>query len=201
MSKFIKIVIILIIILSLGLILKKLIRIDYKKGESGNNKSIQEIEKYFLNITSYKAKIEVTVTSNKNVNFYELTQEVNLPQVATQKTLAPEDLSGIEMIYQDGKLEIKNSKYNLSKIYNDYPYISNNGLFLTSFLESYRNSEEKNIEEKDGKIKMEYKSGENKYNNTQILYINKSDLKPESIQILDVNKDCKVNILYKEIEF
>ena len=48
---------------------------------------------------------------------------------------------------------------------------------------------------------MKYKSGENKYNNTQILYINKSNLKPESIEILDVNKDCKVNILYKEIEF
>ncbi len=201
MNKWLKILIIISICLSIALILKNLIKLDYKKEESGNNKNIQEIEKYLLNISSYKAEIEVTVTSNKNVNFYKFKQEVNLPQMAKQIAVSPEDLSGIEMIYQNGTLEIKNSKYNLSKIYNDYPYVSNNQLFLTSFLEGYRNSQEKDIEEKDGKIIMSYKSEQNKYNNSQTLYINKSSIKPESLEILDVNKECKVNILYKEIEF
>ena len=202
MKKWIKFIIILIlIIVAIFFIFNKFVKLDYKNTESGNNKSIKEIEEYFLNVNSYTAKIKVTVTSNKNVNFYELTQEVKLPQTARQVANLPEELSGVEMIYKDGVLEIKNSKYNLTKIYKDYPYVSNNQLFLTSFLEGYRNSEEKQIEEKDNRIKMQYKSGTNKYNNTQVLYINKTNLKPESLDILDVNKDCKVNILYKEIEF
>ena len=202
MKKWAKIVIVSILILiCIGFCLKKFIKSDYKNVESGNNKDIKEIEEYFLNVNSYSAKIKVTVTSNKNVNFYELTQEVELPQMAKQIANSPEELSGVEMMYKDGTLEIKNSKYNLTKIYKDYPYISNNQLFLTSFIEGYRNSEEKQIKEKDNRIEMKYTSGVNKYNNTQVLYINKTNLKPESLEILDVNKDCKVNILYKEIEF
>lgn len=202
MKKWIKILIIVLVILCvLGFILKKLVRLDYKKSENGNNKSIQEIEQYILNIESYKANLYITVTSNKNVNFYDITQEVKLPDMAKQVATSPEDLAGVEMIYKDGNLEIKNSKHNLTKIYNNYPYISNNGLFLTSFIEGYKSSEEKEIIEKEEQIEMKYKSGQNKYNSIQTLYINKSNLKPVSMQILDMNKDCKVNIEYKEIEF
>lgn len=198
---FICVVIILILILSVVLIKEKVIKKDYKNNKIGNNKSIQEIEQYILNIESYRANIHITVTSNKNVNFYDITQEVKLPDMAKQIATSPEDLAGVEMIYQNGTLEIKNSKYNLSKIYNNYPYVANNELFLTSFLEGYNASGEKEIEEKENQIIMSYKSGQNKYNNIQALYINKATLMPESLQILDINKDCKVNIEYKEIEF
>ena len=202
MKKWFKFVILIILIVLIALIFfKKLLKRDYKNEEIGNNKSIQEIEQYILGIESYKADIHITVTSNKNVNFYDFTQEVKLPDMARQIATSPEDLAGIEMIYQNGTLEIKNSKYNLSKIYNDYPYVSNNGLFLTSFLDGYRSSENKQIEEKESQIVMNYKSEKNKYNSIQTLYINKATLRPESLQILDVNKECKVNIEYKEIEF
>ena len=39
-----------------------------------------------------------------------------------------------------------------------------------------------------------------KYNNEQKLYINKSTLLPENMQILNINNDTKVDILYNEIE-
>lgn len=200
MNRLKKLIIFFIVIIIAGAISIILINFNYKNEQNGNNKNIQEIEEYFLNINEYNAKIQVTVTSNKNVNFYELSQEVKENKRAKQIANSPEDISGIEMSYENGILQVKNSKYNLTKIYNDYPYISNNQLFLTSFLEGYKSTEEKKIEEKEDKIIMSYKSGENKYNNTQVLYINKISLKPESLEILDVNKDCKVNILYKEIE-
>ena len=44
---------------------------NYKKVQIGNNisdKTLQEIEEYILNISSYDAEIEVTVESNKNTN-------------------------------------------------------------------------------------------------------------------------------------
>ena len=54
MKKYIKyIIIIFLIIILLGLI-KISLQKDYKKVESGNNKSIKEIEEYILNITSYQ---------------------------------------------------------------------------------------------------------------------------------------------------
>ena len=201
MKKWIKFFILLIILVYIILVCKKIIKNNYKKEETGNNKNIEEIEQYILNIESYKANIHITVTSNKNVNFYDFTQEVKVPEMERQIATSPEELAGVEILYENGALQIKNSKYNLSKIYDNYPYVSNNQLFLTSFLEGYRNAGEKEIEEKENHIIMSYKSGQNKYNSLQTLYINKGSLRPESLQIMDINKDCKVNIEYKEIEF
>ena len=200
MNKWIKIILILTIIFCISLILRNFIKSNYKTEESGNNKSIKEIEEYILNINSYKAKIEVTITSNKNVNFYTLEQEVKFPQTVIQIATSPEDLKGIKFIYKDGILEISNTKYNLAKIYKDYPYISNNVLFLTNFIEKYKNAEKKDIIEKNNKIEMSYESKINKYNHKQKLYINKATLLPENLQVYDINNDCKVDIVYKEIE-
>ena len=44
---------------------------DYKNINIGNNisnKTLDEVEDYILNISSYKAKLEVTINSNKNTN-------------------------------------------------------------------------------------------------------------------------------------
>ena len=201
MNKWIKILIIVVAICSILLILKNFIKTNYKKEESGNNKNIKEIEEYILNINSYKAKIKVTVKSNKNVNFYEFEQEVKFPQTATQIATSPESLEGVKIAYKDGILEITNTQFNLSKIYKDYPYVSDNIMFLTSFLEEYKTSENKEIIEENNKIVMSYKKEKNKYTNKQKLYINKSTLKPESLQIYDINNDCRVDIVYNEIEF
>ena len=201
MNKWIKILIIVVAICSILLILKNFIKTNYKKEESGNNKNIKEIEEYILNINSYKAKIKVTVKSNKNVNFYEFEQEVKFPQTATQIATSPESLEGVKIAYKDGILEITNTQFNLSKIYKDYPYVSDNIMFLTSFLEGYKTAEDKEIIEENDKIVMSYKKEKNKYTNKQKLYINKSTLKPENLQIYDINNDCRVDIVYNEIEF
>ena len=73
-------------------------------------------------------------------------------------------------------------------------------MFLTSFIEGYRNAENKEIKEANNKIELSYETKKNKYNNKQKLYINKSSLLPENLQILNINNDTKVDILYKEIE-
>ena len=55
-------------------------RKDYKNINIGNNisnKTLDDVEEYILNISSYKAKLEVTINSNKNTNKYILTQVHN----------------------------------------------------------------------------------------------------------------------------
>lgn len=190
------------VFLAIGNIIKiqKIGKKDYKKDENGNTKNIKEIEQYILNVNSYKAKIKITVKSNKNVNFYELMQEVKTNNETKQIALSPKDLEGIEISYKDGTIEVKNTRYNLTTIYKNYPYISDNSMYLTSFIEGYKKAENKEIKEVDNKIELSYETKKNKYNNKQKLYINKSTLLPENMQILNINNDTKVDILYNEIE-
>ncbi len=200
MGKWFKILAFIIIVIITLLICNFFIKTNYKTKESGNNKSIQEIEQYILNVTSYKAKIKVTVSSNKNANFYEFEQEVRGQSYSRQLALSPDSLSGMEIIYENGVITLQNTKYNLSQIYENYPYISTNSLFLTSFIEGYRNADEKEITQEDEKIQMSYISKVNKYNNKQILYINKASLEPQNLQVYDINNALKVDIIYNEIE-
>ncbi len=193
------IIIILILILISVIVTKIFTNKPYKNKQSGNNKSIQEIEQYILNIKSYKAKINVQVKSNKNENNYIITQEVN-ENYEKQEVQEPNELAGLQMTYSDGNLEIKNTKLNLNKIYTGYPKISENSLFLTEFISIYDKVSNKQIKELDGKIIMDVKNEKSNYNMAQRLYINKSNLKPDKLEIIDANNNTKVYILYNEIE-
>lgn len=105
------------------------------------------------------------------------------------------------MTYANGKLEIKNTELNLSKIYENYPSLSENNLFLTQFIESYKNQEEKSITQYDeNTILMQVKTDRNRYDVWSKLYVNKEKLKPEKLEVVDNNNKIKVYILYNEIE-
>lgn len=171
---------------------------DNKNIINGNNKNIQEIEEYLLNINSYKAKIEVKVKSNKNENTYILKQQVK-DNMCTQEVIEPKSMEGTKITYKEGTLEIKNTDLNISKIYENYPYISKNSLFLNDFINEYKNNGKKEIEEKDGTIIMKIET-EERYNKKQNLYIDKQNLKPKTLEIIDMNENTRVNITYNEIE-
>ena len=117
-----------------------LIKNNYKNIKNGNNyfdKSVRGIEEYILNINSYRATIEVVVNSNKNQNKYLIEQE-HTNEFSKQIVQEPENISGVEIISKDGKIEIKNTKLNLSEIYNEYSGIYENILWLDSFIGLYK---------------------------------------------------------------
>ncbi len=197
-----KILFFLIIVMTFIITVIFFLKSNYKNNKIGNNKSIEEIESYILNIKSYKATLNVNVKNNRNENNYKIIQEVT-NEYEKQTTLEPDEIKGLEMIFKNGTLEIKNTELNLSKIYQNYPNVSENNLFLTQFLQRYKNEEEENksIEITDeNKIIMKIKTDKNKYDVTQMLYVNMKDLKPERLEILDNNNNTKVYILYSEIE-
>ena len=199
MTKKKKIILFLLIIILITILIIFFINKDYKKVETGNNKSIKEIEEYILNIKTYKANLDVTIKSNRNENKYKINQEVT-SEYEKQKILEPEEIKNLEITYKDKKLEIKNTDLNLSKIYENYPNIEENNLFLTQFIKNYQTQNEKQIEKTDENIIMQVKENKNKYNVTQKLYVNSKNLKPEKIEIFDNNNNIKVYILYNEIE-
>ena len=192
--------ILLIILLIIFFII--LSRKDYKNINIGNNisnKTLDEVEDYILNISSYKAKLEATINSNKNTNKYILTQIHNKDE-DVQEVISPANIQGLKLIYKDKTLTIKNTILDLQKVYNNYPYIESNNLWLNSFIEEYKTGKNKKIFNKDENIVMSLEiSGDSKIKYKE-LYIDTKTGKPTKLLIQDNNKKEVIYILYNEIE-
>ena len=204
--KFIKSKKFLIIVVGIAILLVIISIIFSKKsyetiniGNNNLNKTLEEVEDYILNIKEYTATIEVTVNSNKNSNKY-LIKQNHKEKNDEQEVLEPDTIKGVKLTYKDSSLIVENSNLNLEKIYNNYPYIERNILWLNSFIEEYRNSEQRNITEKNEEIVMQIKRKNDKKIATEELILDKKTLKPTKLSIMDNSKNVIVYILYNEIE-
>lgn len=174
-------------------------------GNNLSNKSNQEIEEYILNISSYEADIIMTVESNKNTTQYKLKQSYSSPNLEKQVVEEPSNIQGLETIYDGIKLTVKNTKLNLTKIYENYPYLTNNYLWLNSFIEDYKTAKKagKNyqIYEENNKIIMKVNlDNNNPYVSYKKLFIDKQNSKIEKLVVQDKNQKNLVYILYNEIK-
>ena len=181
------------------------IKNNYKKFKTGNNmsnKSIEEIEEYILNISSYAATVQVTIESNKNTNKYVLSQQYISPNKSKQIVLEPSNITGLEIEADGQKLSINNTRFNLSKIYDNYEYVVENFLNLESFIEDYKSCKETGktkLYEEDDEFVLEVEQNSNKYVFNKKLYISKATGKPTKLLINDINEKTVVYILYNEI--
>lgn len=195
--------ILIAMILTIYFFINKNNKLFNKNSNIGNNitsKSIQEIEQYILNISSYEAKLDVTVQSNKNTNKYILKQKYNSSGMEEQVVLEPSNIEGLTILYENGKITINNTKLNLQTVYDNYEYITDNNLWLNSFIKDYKEGRNKSISEDSNNIIMTVDiSGSNNYGNVKMLYINKNTGNPDKMLIQDKNQKNMVYILYNEI--
>ena len=204
-KKIIFISIIVLVVVSIVIIF--LLKTNYKNKNFGNNmsnKNLEEIEKYILDISSYTAKMDVTVESNKNTNKYVIKQTYEKNKKSKQKILEPSNIEGLEIIYEDNKLTINNAKNNLKTMYENYPNLMENCLWINSFIEDYKvekNEGKASIKEENGKVLMMTKTRNenNRYIYSKELYINKEEGKIEKLIVQDINKRNLIYILYNEI--
>lgn len=195
-----KIIIVLVLVVLIFLILFLLFRNSMSKNlKIGNNSTSQEIVNSILNINSYETKIEVEVKSNKNSNKYIIKQKYNGIEENSQEIIEPNNISGVKIVKEGKNLRLENSNLNLTSIFEDYQYISDNSLDLCSFIEDYKNNEKAQWKEKDNNIIMETSKTENKSDKHKILYIDNKSGKPLKMEIKDNNKNIAVYILYKEV--
>ena len=197
------IILIISIVIIIGLIF--FIKNNYKFSKHGNNisnKSAEEVKEYILNIESYKATMQVTVKSNKNENNYIVLQKYNKESnIFKQEILEPENIRGVQFIYDGTNLKIENTKLNLSKIYENYEYIESNDLGLVAFIEDFKKDNKSKCYEENGVITLETEvTKSNKYLLSKKLYINKEQGKIEKMEIRDMAQNVKIYILYNEIE-
>ena len=196
MNKKIRLFLIIFLIIS---ILIFFMQIAYKSIRTGNNinKSADDLIEYILNISSYEAKMEVTINSNKTTNKYVLEQYYMKPNYSKQVIKEPRNLENLEIIYDGKKIEIKNTNLGLSKFYENYNYINDNLLWLSFFIENC-NSKGYTLEFLENKIII--KSDIEKYNYKGKLYIDSRTSLPNKIEIIDNNNQNKIYIEYKEIK-
>ena len=199
-----KIIIITIIAIAIVIFVSIFFKINYKKINTGNNilnKTLDEVQEYICNINSYEATMEVTINSNKNTNKYKIKQTHDENE-DIQEILEPENVKGIKFIYKDNTLQIINTNLNLTKIYNNYPYIESNNLWLNDFLEEYKQADNENKETTENdeevvlKLEVQNEDSNIKYKE---LYLDKKTGNPTKLLIQDNNKNTVIYILYSEI--
>ena len=177
------------------------IQIAYKISNSGNN--ISKSDKFdILNISSYEALVEVQISSNKNTNKYILRQKYFKPNILKQEVIEPENIKGLTTTFDGTNLTIENKSLNLKQVYENYSYITGNNLNLICFIDEYNKTENIKEEETENEhiIQIEIKNSKNKYERFRKLYIDKKSNLPTKMEILDVNQNTIVYILYKEIK-
>lgn len=196
-KKIIFLVLTIVVLVLIFFISKKL----FKNNKSGDNMNSQEIVDYILNINSYKAKIYVEVTSNKNSNKYVINQEYNTENGDVEEIIEPSNISGVKIIKQNNTLKLENSNLNLNTIFENYNELGENCLDLSSFIKDYRDSSKSGFTEKNNQIIMNTENNEKIYNKNKSLYIDRSTLLPVKLIIKDNNQKTTINIQYNEIVF
>lgn len=170
-----------------------------KNFKTGNNKSSQDMVNDVLNIKSYNATIEVEVKSNKNQNKYIIEQSYKNENENSQEVIEPSNIKGVKIIKENGVLKLENSKLNLLSVFEDYSYLSENDLDLSSFINDYKNNKNSNYTENDNEIIIKTENINSKNKTIKKLYINKKNGKIEKMEIEDTNKKIAVYILYREV--
>ncbi len=172
------------------------LKTEYKGTYLGNN--INEVD--ILNISSYEATVEIEVISNKNQNKYIMKQQYIKENIFKQEVLEPNALKGLTITSDGNNVSIENKILDLKNVYENLGgNISN--LNLVSFISNYKNGDKNEVCETEDSIimKTEIKDSKNKYQMYQNLYLGKKTNLPTKMEILDINKNVTVYILYREI--
>lgn len=102
------------------------------------------------------------------------------------------------MIRNGNVLKLENTNLNLTSIFENYQYVADSCLDLSSFIKDYKQDQKAIWEEKDEKIIMQAES-QGTIRRQKKLYIDKKTGKPEKMELQDTNKKAVIFILYNEI--
>lgn len=195
--KFFIIIFIILILLLIFIFFRKNVANIFKNG---NTNISQENVNDILNLKSYELISKITIKSNKNENKYVIKQSYINPDYSSQEVLEPENIKGTKIIREKNQIKLENTSLNLTTIFQDYEYVSENMLDLSTFLEEYKGGKTNIKENEKEKILEVILSDNNPYVGKKILYIDKDTGKPTKMEIEDDNKNTKIHILYTEVK-
>lgn len=190
-------ILIVIIVAGIKIFTKNLV----KTNKIGNNSSSQEIVDYILNISSYEVTFDMTVYSNKNENKYTIKQQYQDENCSVQEIIEPNNITGLKIIQEPNKLTLENSKLNLSNVLENYKYIADSCIDLSTFIKEYKNDTNAIVKEENDTIIMQVASqSNNKYIKNKVLKIDRNTGNPISMEVKSDNNKTTIYILYNEVK-
>lgn len=169
---------------------------------SGNNiiRNQKELpEDIFEDLEKYEANIDVTITSNKNENVYNMTQIVD-EEDSKLVINSPENVKGLEIEIKNGNLKITNKKTNMEKIYENYKIMIDNSLFINSFIKEFQSYPSEILEKEDEIIIiLDLEKNNNTYIKSKELYLDKKTKLPKKLLIKDDVQKINTSIIYNDI--
>ena len=167
----------------------------YNTSIFGNNiiiKNENKIVDYILNnVNEYEAEIEVTIQSNKTTNTYKMKQIVS-KNYSSLEVLSTGKINGLKIEFLEGRLKIHNTELKVDKIYENYNPLMNNTLFLDTFINKFKESNNTTYTEKDNIVFEVTRLGK--------LYVDMKTAKPVKLEIKDNTKKTNICIKYNSIE-
>ena len=120
--------------------------------------------------------------------------------MSTQEVIEPSNITGIKIINDGTTLKLENTNLNLNTILENYTYLGNNCLDLSTFIEEYKKDDTASYEERESEIIMKTKSSfDNIYIKEKILHIDKRTGMPKQMEIKDNKQKNTIYILYNEV--
>lgn len=166
-----------------------------------NEDDYQTIQQKLMNMETYSCNAEVTFYSNQGENKYKITQQAKNNGKYYIETTWPEQVKG-NLILFDGNVVWQYNKNLDSKISIDNKdKTARKQICLFSFLENHLKSkdialETANIENEIYSVLEAKIPGDNKYFNTEKLFINNSTKTPEKLVIYDKEGKERIVVLY-----
>ena len=166
-----------------------------------NENDYQTIQQKLINMETYSCNAEVTFYSNQGENKYKISQQAKNNGKYYIKTTWPEEVNGNLTIF-DGNIVWQYNKNLDSKIsVADKDKMTRKEISIFSFLENHLKS--KDIALETANIKDEIYSvleakipGDNKYFDTEKLFINNHTKTPEKLVIYDKDGKERIVVLY-----
>lgn len=162
-----------------------------------------EINKRYMNLQSYYAKINVTITGNKGKADYDMEQIYQAPDRYKTEVLGPENLKGTAFITDGDGIRLRSESY--GEIHIDKGVSEElDFMFLGDFLKELYSLGEIGgyIPNNDGEIVLNsVRSGKNSYHFTQSLYINADTYLPIKLITYDSKGNEIIKVEYREFNF
>lgn len=164
---------------------------------------IEKIDKLYNESSGYETVIQMNITNRDKETNYKLIEKYTHDDIIRLEILEPIESKGISLEYRDDKIFLNHSSIGQTLTLRTVKNFDK-GILLVNFFNNLDNITSIQVEELDGKdyYLLEYETGEeNRYNNQRIIYLNKKNLDPYLMKVLDEDGNVRLTIKYEGFKY
>ena len=165
----------------------------------------EDVQKFLMNLKSYKCDVVLAVSNNKSTNVYKATHLYKYPDSYRIEVKEPNDLKGQTTIYSKEKAYIYHPQINTYFETQNFNSTMDYSAFVGAFVDYFKNNggarfNMERFQDKDCFV-LEIPVGkESRYRAIEKIWIDAERIVPVKAEILDKNNNVSAQILYENFE-